>query len=99
MLYRFLDGTDSVEKVTVAHKAYLGFYLLGFRVDQPFSLPAAECTHVDTHASMLADLSDAGPALMGCPILAEHQVGVNKQLAGAQSQREDLIGQKEIMPQ
>jgi hypothetical protein len=99
VLYRFLDGTDSVEKVAVAHKAYLGFYLRGFRIDQPFFLPAAECTHVGTHASMLADPSNAWPALMGCPILSEHQVGVNRQLAGAQSQREDLIRQKEIMPQ
>lgn len=43
---------------------------------------------------MLANLPDAGPALMGFPVLAEDQVGVDGQLAWGQSQGEDLIGQK-----
>ena len=43
------------------------FYVLGHRVG--------------AHAGVLADLSDAGPALVGFPVLAEHQVGVDRQLA------------------
>ena len=43
---------------------------------------------------MLANLPDAGPALVGFPVLAEHQVDADRKLAWGQSQREYLIGQK-----
>ena len=48
---------------------------------------------------MLADLPNARPALVGFPVLAEHQVGIDRQLAGGQSQGEDLVGQKKITAQ
>ena len=54
---------------------------------------------VGTHASVLANLPDAGPALVGFPVLAENQVGVDRQLAWGQSQGEDRIGQKKIVAQ
>ena len=48
---------------------------------------------------MLANLPDARPALVGFPVLAENQVGVDRQLAWGQSQGEDRIGQKKIVAQ
>ena len=49
---------------------------------------------VGAHARVLTDLPDAGPALVGFPVLAEHQVGVDGQLAWGKPQGEDLIWQK-----
>ena len=48
---------------------------------------------------MLANPPDTGPALVGFSVLAEDYVGIDRQLAGTQSQGEDLIGQKKIMAQ
>ena len=95
-LHRFLDGADCVKQIAVAHQAFFCFYLRGFRVDQSllFQLPNVLGNRVGTHAGILADPPDTGPALMGFPVLAEHQVGIDRQLAGAESQGEDLVGQK-----
>ncbi len=56
---------------------FLHYFLLIRRVT------AGKHRGVGAHASMLADLPDAGSAWMGFPVLAEHQVGVDRQLAGA----------------
>ena len=55
------------------------FYLRGLRVDQSllFQLPYVFCNRVSAHSCVLADPSNAGPALVGFPVLAEHQVGVD----------------------
>ena len=62
-------------------------------------LPNVLGNRVGTHAGILADPPDAGPALVGFSVLAEDYVGIDRQLAGTQSQGEDLIGQKKIMAQ
>lgn len=85
VIRRLLDRADRIEQIAVAHQASLSFYLRGFRVDQSllFQLSYVLGNCVGAHAGVLADLPDAGPALMGFPILAEYQVGVDRQLARA----------------
>ena len=63
----------------VAHLAGLGAHLGGFHVDELLVLQLSYVfrNRVGAHARVLADLSDAGPALVGFPVLAEHQVGVD----------------------
>lgn len=56
---------------------FLYYFLLIRRVT------AGEHRGVGAHAGVLANLPDTGPALVGFPVLAEHQVGVDRQLAGA----------------
>ena len=98
VIHRLLDRTDRIEQIAVAQQACLCFYLRGFRVDQSllFQLSYVFCNRVSAHSCVLANLSDAGPALVGFSVLAENQVGVDRHLAGTQSQGEDLIGQKKI---
>ena len=92
----FLDGSDRVTQIPVPHQACLCFYLRRFRINESllFKLPNVLGNRVSAHSCVLADPSNAGPALVGFPVLAEHQVGIDGQLAWGQSQREDLIGQK-----
>ena len=101
VIHRLLDGADRVTQIPVPHQACLGFYFCGFRVDQSlfFQLSYVLCNRVGTHPGMLADPSDAGPALMRFPVLAEHQVGIDGQFARGKTQREDFVWQKKIMAQ
>ena len=79
----FLDGSDRVTQIPVPHQACLCFYLRGFCVDQSlfFQLSYVFCNRIGTHAGILADPPDTGPALMRFPVLAEHQVSINRQFA------------------
>ncbi len=83
VVYCLLDRTDCVKKIPVPHQASFSSHLRGFRVDQSllFQLPYVLGNRVGTHACMLADLPYTRPVLVGFPVLAEHQVGVNRQLA------------------
>ena len=54
---------------------------------------------VGAHPCVLANASDAWPALVRFPVLAKQQVGVHGDLPSAQSQDENGIGQKKIMAQ
>ena len=87
--------------MAVAPLAGLGSHLGGFYIDEQLFLQLANVlgNGVGTHPGMLANLPNAGPALVGFPVLAEHQVGVDRQLAWGQSQGEDLVGQKKIVAQ
>ena len=69
----------------VPHLASLSPRLGGFYIDELllFQLSNVLGNRVDAHAGVLADLPDAGPALVGFPVLAKHQVGVDRQFAGA----------------
>ena len=83
VIHRLLDRTDRIEQIAVAHQTCLCFYLRGFRVDQSllFQLPYVFCNRVSAHAGVLANPPDTGPALMRFPVLAEHQVSINRQFA------------------
>lgn len=85
VIRRLLDRADRIEQIAVAHQASLSFYLRGFRVDRSllFQLPDVLSNSVGAHTGMMADLPDAGPALIGFSILAENQVSIDRQLAGA----------------
>lgn len=101
VIHRLLDGANRVKKIPISHQACLCFYLRRFRINESllFKLPNVLGNRVSAHACVLADPSNAGPALVGFPVLAEDYVGIDRQLAGTQSQGEDLIGQKKIMAQ
>ena len=74
---------DRVAQISIPHQASLSFYLRGFRVDQSllFQVPYVFCNRVSAHACVLANPPDTGPALMRFPVLAEHQVSINRQFA------------------
>ena len=92
----FLDGTDGELQRPIPHLAGFHAHLGGFYVDELpfFELANVFRNRVGAHSSVLADLPDAGPALVGFPVLAEHQVGVDRQLTWGKPQGKDLIGQK-----
>ena len=96
-----MDGPDGKLQGAVPHLARFRAHLGGFYVDELpfFELANVFRNRVGAHAGVLADLPDAGPALVGFPVLAEHQVGVDGQLAWGQSQGEGLVGQKKIVAQ
>lgn len=79
----FLDGSDRVTQIPVPHQACLGFYFCRLCVNQSllFQLPYVFCNRVSAHACVLANPPDTGPALMRFPVLAEHQVSINRQFA------------------
>ena len=81
----FLDRTDGELQRSIPHLAFTSPHLGWFHVDELLVLQLANVFghRVGTHPSVLADLPDAGPALVGFPVLAEHQVGVDRQFAGA----------------
>ena len=101
VIHRLLDRPDGKLQGAVPHFTGLGAHLGGFYVDKLLFLQLANVlgNGVGTHASVLANLPDAGPALMRFPVLTEHQVGVDRQLARGKPQREDRIGQKKIVAQ
>lgn len=96
-----MDGADRIEQVPVPHQASLSFHLGGLGVDQSllFQLSYVLGYGIGTHSCVLTYSTYARPALMRFPGLAENQVSIDRQLAGTQSQGEDLIGQKKIMAQ
>ena len=65
--------------VAVEHLTGYRTYLGGFHVDELSVLQLANVhgNRVSAHTSVLADLPDAGPALVSFPLLAEDQVGVD----------------------
>ena len=75
----FLDGPDGELQGAIPHLAGLGTHLGEFHVDEllVLQLPNVLGYGVGAHARVLTDLPDAGPALVGFPVLAEHQVGVD----------------------
>ena len=84
VIHRLLDGTDGELQRPIPHLAGFHAHLGGFYVDELpfFKLADVFRNGVGPHAGVLTDLPDAGPALVGFPVLAEHQVGVDGQLAG-----------------
>ena len=75
----FLNGTNGELQGAIPHLARFRAYLSGFYVDELpfFKLADVFRNGVGAHARVLAYLPDAGPALVGFPVLAEHQVGVD----------------------
>ena len=101
VIHRLLDGTDGELQRPIPHLAGFHAHLGGFYVDELpfFKLADVFRNRVSAHACVLANPPDTGPALVGFSVLAEDYVGIDRQLAGTQSQGEDLIGQKKIMAQ
>lgn len=79
VIHRLMDGTDGELQRPIPHLAGFHAHLGGFYVDELpfFKLADVFRNGVGPHARVLTDLPDAGPALVGFPVLAEHQVGVD----------------------
>ena len=79
VIHRLLDRTNGELQRSVPHLAGFRAHLGGFYVDELpfFKLADVFRNGVGAHARVLAYLPDAGPALVGFPVLAEHQVGVD----------------------
>lgn len=78
-----LDGANSKSQCPVPHLARFSAHLGWFHINEPFvlQLPNILCNRVGAHSSGLANAPDAGPTLMRFPVLAENQVGINRQFA------------------
>ena len=85
VIRRLLDGADRLEQVPVPHQASLSFHLGGLGVDQSllFQLSYVLGYGIGTHSCVLTYSTYARPALMRFPGLAENQVSIDRQLAGA----------------
>lgn len=85
VIHRLLDGTDGELQRPIPHLAGFHAHLGGFYVDELpfFKLADVFRNGVGAHARVLANLPDAGPALVSFPVLAEHQVGIYRQLPWA----------------
>ena len=79
VIHRLLDRTNGELQRSVPHLAGFRAHLGGFYVDELlfFKLANVFRNRVCAHAGVLADLPDAGPALVGFPVLAENQVSVD----------------------
>ena len=83
VIHCLLDGANSKSQCPVPHLARFSAHLGWFHINEPFvlQLPNILCNRVGTHSSGLANAPDAGPTLMRFPVLAENQVGINRQFA------------------
>ena len=79
----FLDGPDGELQGAIPHLTRLSTYLSGFHIDELFllQLPNVLGNCVGAHPGVLAYATNAGPALVSFPVLAEHQVSINRQFA------------------
>lgn len=100
VIYRFLDRRIVNRRVPFRIFPSLVCTFARFNIDKVFilQLPNVLGNRVGTHPGVLAYATDAGPTLMCFSILAENQVGVDRQLTGGKFQGEDLVGQKEKSP-
>ena len=85
VIYCLLDGPNGELQRSVPHLTGFRAHLGGFYVNKELVLQLANILGygVSTHPCVLTYASDAGPALMCFPVLAEHQVGVDRQLPWA----------------
>ena len=96
VVYCLLDRPDGKLQCTISHLASLSPHLSGFYVDELLLLQLTNVLGygVSAHPGVLAYASDAGPALVGFPVFAVNQVGVDRRLTWAKAQCENGVGQK-----
>lgn len=84
------DWTDGVEQISVQGSAIFAPHHRRLRVDESFllQLPHVFCHRVFTHSNCLADGLVAGIALIGFPVLAPEQIGVEGDLTEIQTDAE-----------
>ena len=97
VVYCLLDRSDGKSQSAVSHLASFSFHLCWFHIDEAlfFQLANVLGNGVGAHAGMLANPPNAGPALVGLPVLTENQVGVERHLLWGKPQGENGVGQKE----
>ena len=91
-----MDGQDRIKQCPVSRSSVQSPHggRQGFDEALVLQLRYVLSHRVGTHAGALSDFPKARVAQVGFPVLAKQQVRVNSDLAGAQSQGKDLVGQK-----
>lgn len=92
-----MDGQDRVKQRPVSRSSVQCPHGGGQRFDKTFVLQPGYVFpyRVRAHAYACPDFPKARVAQVGFPVLAKNQVGVHGDFSCAQSQGEDLVGQKE----
>lgn len=83
VIHSLLDGANREKQGAVAHLAGFSTHLGWFYIDKSLvlQLPYVFHNRVSAHPGILANAPYAGPTLMRFPVLAENQVGINRQFA------------------
>ena len=97
---RIINWTDGIEQIAVALFAFLCVYRGRLSCDQPFF---GQTVHmfsngVFAHADSFPDRFVARMALKCFPVLAVHQIRIYCDLAGTETQAENFIRQRKIIP-
>lgn len=100
ILHRILYRADGIEQIAVALFAFLRVYRGRLGCDQPFF---GQTIHmfsngVFAHADSFPDRFVARMALKCFPVLAVHQIRIHCDLTGAETQAENFIRQRKIIP-
>ena len=96
-----LERGDGVEQIAVPLDARLGRDHGGFCANEPPTLKTANvlCHSVFCHAYRFANRFVAGPALARFPVGTAEQIGVDGQLAGAETEDKNLVGKRKCILQ
>ena len=96
---RILYRTDGVTQVSVVRATILGVDSGRLNGDELLSLKVFNVlgNRVPAHANCPTDGAVAWVALVGLPVLAVHQVGINGDLPEGQSERKDFIRQRKVI--
>ena len=94
-----LDRANGVEQISVQGSAIFASYHRRLRVDETFllQLPHILCHRIFTHADRMTDGFVTGVALVGLPILAPEQIGIEGDLTKIQTDAEYLVWYHKIV--
>ena len=95
----FSTRANGVEQISVQGSAIFASYHRRLRVDETFllQLPHILCHRIFTHADRMTDGFVTGVALVGLPILAPEQIGIEGDLTKIQTDAEYLVWYHKIV--
>ena len=96
---RVLYRADGVTQIPIVSATISGVDSGWFGDDEVLSLKVFDVlgNRVPAHANCPTDGAVAWVALVGLPVLAVHQVGINGDLPEGQSERKDFIRQRKVI--
>ena len=94
-----LDRANGVEQISVQRFSIFALHDGQLRVDEAFllQLPHVLCHRIFTHADRMTDGFVTGVALVGLPILAPEQIGIEGDLTKIQTDAEYLVWYHKIV--
>ena len=101
VIHRLVNGQNRVKQRPVSRGPVQCPYGSGQGFDEAFVLQLRNILPhcVRTHAGVFPNFAKARVTQVRLPVLTKQQIDVHSNLPGAQSQREDLVGQKKITAQ